>query len=52
MKVYIVISYVTIWGVYASKEKAEKEREKAQMDANFRGDPAFYTVDEYEVKED
>ena len=49
-KVYIVKSYENIWGVYTTKEIAEKGRKKAQRNAEMGGSHAIYRIEEYEVK--
>ena len=49
-KVYIVRNYNRIWGVYATKEKAEEERKHAQMDAEMGGNFTIYGIEEYEVE--
>ena len=49
-KVYVVASYNDgIYGVYTTKEKAEKAREKADYHASMSGSHGFYYIEEAEL---
>ena len=50
MKVYLVKDYDTVYGVYATKEKAEQAAKEANHLAACGGHRTWFGVDEYEVK--
>ena len=50
-KVYIVKSNNNIEGVYATREGAEKAKERATWEAGMAGRYDVYVVKEHEVKE-